>query len=276
MMEQYTENIQMLEYGLVKSYPDIFCFSTTRHGGYSEGNYASFNCNHYCGDREEDVKRNREHLRALLPQPDALVIPHQTHGVKVGIIDEAFIRCSEEQKTCQLEGVDALVTDVPGQCICVSTADCIPVLCYDVRHQAVAAIHAGWRGTVGRIVSRTLQTMKERYGTRGEDVIACIGPGISCEAFEVGDEVYEAFEQAGFEMQAIARRKAKWHLDLWEANRLQLLAEGVCPSAIEVAGICTYSRHEDFFSARRLGIRSGRILTGIMRRKKQRKADEKE
>lgn len=264
MIDCNFKNMQMLEYGLMKSYPDIFCFSTTRHGGYSEGNYASFNCNRYCGDREEDVMKNQNLLCALLPHLDELVIPHQTHGVKVGVIDEAFVQCSEEQKTCLLEGVDALVTDVSGLCICVSTADCIPVLCYDVHHQVVAAIHAGWRGTVGRIVSHTLQTMKERYGTRGEDVIACIGPGISCEAFEVGDEVYEAFEQAGFEMQAISCRQAKWHIDLWEANRLLLIEEGVCPSAIEVAGICTYTQHEDFFSARRLGIRSGRILSGIM------------
>lgn len=266
MTGQY-KNMQMLEYGLMKSYPDIFCFSTTRHGGYSKGNYASFNCNGYCGDRCGNVQRNIELLIRLLPQPDALVLPHQTHSVEVGVIDDAFVRSGKERQTGLLEGVDALITDVLGQCICVSTADCIPVLCYDVRHQAVAAIHAGWRGTVGRIVERTLQKMEECYGTRGEDVVACIGPGISLEAFEVGDEVYEAFGQAGFDMNAIARRETKWHIDLWEANRLQLVGAGVAPDKIEVSGICTYQNCEDFFSARRLGIRSGRILSGIMRRK---------
>lgn len=266
MTGQY-KNMQMLEYGLAKSYPDIFCFSTTRHGGCSEGNYASFNCNGYCGDREEDVECNLELLFRLLPQPDALVLPHQTHSVEVRVIDEAFVCSEKEKQTALLEGVDALITDIPGQCICVSTADCIPVLCYDISHQTVAAIHAGWRGTAGRIVEHTLRKMEEYYGTRGEDVVACIGPGISLEAFEVGDEVYEVFKQEGFAMEAIARREVKWHIDLWEANRLQLMAAGVSPSNIEVAGICTYRNHEDFFSARRLGIHSGRILSGIMRRK---------
>lgn len=83
MMELYTKDMRMLEYGLAKSYPDIFLFSTTRHGGYSEGNYASFNCNGYCGDNEDHVKRNSELLCSLLPDSDALIIPHQTHGVTV-------------------------------------------------------------------------------------------------------------------------------------------------------------------------------------------------
>lgn len=259
--------MQMLEYGLMKSYPDIFCFSTTRHGGCSEGSYASFNCNGYCGDNYGHVQRNRELLIRLLPRPDAVVIPHQTHSVEVGIIDDSFVRSCKEQQSDLLEGVDALITNVPGQCICISTADCIPVLCYDVRHQAVAAIHAGWRGTVGRIVKRTLLKMEECYGTQGKDVVACIGPGISLDAFEVGNEVYETFEKAGFDMKVIAHRKAKWHIDLWEANRLQLIEAGIYPSNIEVSGICTYQNHEDFFSARRLGVHSGRILSGIMRLK---------
>ena len=80
---------------------------------------------------------------------------------------------------------------------------------------------------------------------------------------EVGDEVYAAFEEAGFDMSRIARRYEKWHLDLWETSRMQLLAHGVLPEHIEVAGICTFQHHEDFFSARRLGIKSGRILSGI-------------
>lgn len=267
MISNHFKNIQMLEYGLAKSYPDIFCFSTTRHGGYSRGKYASFNCNEYCGDEEECVKRNRELLSALLPQAEGMIFPHQTHSTNVLVIDEEFVRCSKEKQTELLEGVDALVTCLPGWCIGVFTADCIPVLCYDVRHRVVAAVHAGWRGTVGRIVEHTLQTMGEYYGTKGEDVVACIGPGISLKAFEVGDEVYEAFRKEGFDMQSIAARETKWHIDLWEANRQQLIASGVLPSRIEVAGICTYEHEADFFSARRLGIRSGRILSGIMRRK---------
>lgn len=257
-MKRLTSDKRMLEYELMKSYSNISCFSTTRHGGYSEGAYASFNCTHYCGDLLENVDKNKRLLASLLSQsPQALIIPHQTHSTNVKVISSNF----EEGV---LEGVDALVTNVPGLCLCVSTADCIPVLLFDKKKLVVAAVHAGWRGTVGGIVRKTVKVMNECFGTDSRDVLACIGPGISQEAFEVGDEVYVAFEEAGFQMDRIARRYEKWHLDLWEANRFQLLEQGIQTESIEVSGICTYSHCEDFFSARRLGIHSGRILSGIM------------
>ncbi len=268
-MNYLTKDKRMLVYGLEGAHTDIFCFSTTRHGGCSEGNYASFNCNHYCGDDFEKVEQNRKLLCSLMPVcPEMLVVPHQTHGTTVRVIDDGFVKLSSEKRMELLEGVDALVSDKAGVCLCISTADCIPVLCYDTKHKAMAAVHAGWRGTVARIVEKTLDRMNELYGTEGEDVWACIGPGISLEAFEVGEEVYEAFETAGFDMARIARRYTKWHIDLWEANRLQLLSKGVKASHIEVAGVCTYQHYTDFFSARRLGIHSGRILSGIMRMEK--------
>ena len=255
---------QMLEYGIMKPYSNISCFSTTRHGGCGEGTYATFNCTHYCGDNPEHVKANLNFVKAFLKnakanqgeRADVLVIPRQTHTTNVRVITDIP---SEED----LQDVDAVVTHLKGICLCVSTADCVPILIYDKAKLVIAAVHAGWRGTVGRIVEKTLETMKLHYGTEGKDVVACIGPSISLESFEVGDEVYASFEEAGFDMSRIAKKYEKWHLDLWEANRLQLLAHGVLPENIEVASICTYQHHEDFFSARRLGIKSGRILSGI-------------
>lgn len=84
------------------------------------------------------------------------------------------------------------------------------------------------------------------WNTGEADVVACIGPSISLEAFEVGDEVYTCFEQQGFDMQRIASRQEKWHIDLWEANRMQLLDFGVLPSNIELSGICTWKENADF------------------------------
>ena len=146
----------------------------------------------------------------------------------------------------------------------VSTADCIPVLLYDAAHHACCAVHAGWRGTVKRIVQKAVEAMFQVYGSQPSEIQAVIGPGISLRNFEVGDEVYQQFEEAGFDMQLIARRYGKWHIDLWEANRLTLLATGVKADRIQLSGICTYDRVDDFFSARRLGIHSGRIFTAIM------------
>ena len=257
-------NKRMLEYGLNESHSNIFSFSTTRYGGFSNGNYASLNCNDYCGDDLEHVKKNQELLRNLLPGHPELIIPHQVHKTVVGVIDETFLQSDEATRKMNLEGVDAIVSDCRGICLCISTADCIPVLCYDTRKQVVAAIHAGWRGTVERIVEKTLLVMEKQYGTSASDVRAVIGPGISLESFEVGDEVYQAFASAHFDMERIARKYAKWHIDLWEANRLQLLELGVEEENIELSGVCTYQQHETFFSARRLGIHSGRILSGIM------------
>ena len=218
-MISLTEDKRMLGYESLNSYSNIFHFVTTRRGGYSEGAYASFNCSHYSGDEPERVCLNRKLLLEALPQSLVeLVVPVQTHGTEILHIEDTFTGLSPEQKEKSLYGIDALITAEPGYCICISTADCVPVLMYDRTHQAIAAVHAGWRGTVKRIVEKTLDKMAVLYGTRGEDVQAYIGPGISLDAFEVGDEVYEAFEAAGFDMACIARRDEKWHLDLWEAT----------------------------------------------------------
>lgn len=175
-----------------------------------------------------------------------LMIPRQTHSVNVAWVDTAG----------EVANTDAVITSVPGLCVAVKTADCIPVLLYDERQHLVAAIHAGWRGTVGRIVEHTLEAMK----SRGEDVHAVIGPGISLQAFEVGDEVYEAFFQASFPMERIAKRLEKWHLDLWLANRWILEEWGV--TDIQTAGTCTFTS-PDYYSARRDTIRTGRNINGI-------------
>lgn len=246
---------------------EIAAFSTYRDEGVSQGAYASFNCTHYCGDNPQHVSANRQRLCSDWQIPHGgLIIPRQTHGTESVVVDEAFLEQSLSRQEQLLDGVDALVSSLPNVCLAVSTADCIPVLLYDTRSRAIAAIHAGWRGTVARITSLVIRRMKTLYGTRGSDVRAVIGPGISVEAFEVGDEVYEAFYQAAFPMDLVARRYQKWHIDLWEANRLQLLDEGLQSDSIELAGICTYRHFERFFSARRLGVQSGRMLTAIMRR----------
>lgn len=246
----------------------VTAFSTTRHGGGGVGAYGTFNCTPYTGDDPDIVKANQDLLCKLVGiTADRLVVPYQTHSCNVLIIDEAFMQSSDESRHTMLQEKDAVVTSIPNICLCVSTADCVPILLYDSVREVVAAVHAGWRGTVGGIVDRTLQVMKDSYGTQARDVHAIIGPCISLGAFEVGIEVYEAFEQAGFDMPQIAHwhpEKEKYHIDLPAANRLQLLAGGVPAEYVHESNICTYTQQEDFFSARRLGIRSGRILNGIV------------
>ena len=240
-------------------------FSTMRRGGASVGEYASFNINEYCGDSPEAIAANRKGLCDELGiTTDRLVMPHQTHGVEVRQIAKDFVALPEATRKMILEGVDAVMTNEGGICIGVSTADCIPILIYDPVHHAVAAVHAGWRGTVARIVEKTVKAMAVAYRSRPENLACVIGPGISMEHFEVGMEVYQQFADAGFDMEPIARWEGKWHIDLKECNRRQLVALGVKPEAIAVSDICTYADNADFFSARRQGIASGRMFTGAM------------
>ena len=235
----------------------VTAFSTTRQGGCSTGNYAAFNINGYCGDDEVHIAANKVALCGLLGiDSNRLVMPHQVHDCVVRRID------GPQQGV--IEGVDAVMTDVPQLCIGVSTADCIPVLLYDSTHRAVSAVHAGWRGTVLRIVQKAVEAICDAYGTAPADLQAVIGPGISLDSFEVGDEVYDQFLSAGFDMQPISRREAKWHIDLPMCNRLQLMETGVPADHIQMTNICTYQQYDRYFSARRLGIQSGRIYTGIL------------
>ena len=177
-----------------------------------------------------------------------LALPRQTHSDHVRFVTESG----------RPEDTDAVITDKPGLCVCVKTADCIPVLLYDTRQRIVAAVHAGWRGTVSRIVQKTIEMMKPVQPT---DVHAIIGPGISLQWFEVGDEVYEAFQTAGFPMERIARKERSLHIDLWEANKWLLEEQGV--SDIYIEGTCTRASN-DFYSARRETINTGRNYNGIL------------
>ncbi len=247
--------------------PAVTAFSTRRQGGYSKGDYASFNVNHYCGDDPDDVVKNRQLLcQSLGIDMTRLVIPHQVHGTQVLAIKEDFFHLTTAERLSALEGVDAVITRETHVCIGVSTADCIPIILYDPIHHACGVAHAGWRGTVARIVQHTLSTMRDVFDTDSHTIRAVIGPGISLDAFEVGQEVYDAFQTADFPMPRIAKRYEKWHIDLPFCNRLQLIEAGVPDANIFDTTICTYSNPDKFFSARRLGIHSGRIFTGIVLR----------
>lgn len=245
----------------------VTAFSTTRNGGVSKGDYASMNCTPYTGDDLEAVQRNQQLLcTALHIEKEQLIIPYQTHSVNALVIDKEFLQQNTEKRNEQLQNIDALITQKKGVCLCVSTADCTPILLYDRKQQVIAAIHAGWRGSVNYIVRKTLEQMNRLYNTQGEDIFAAIGPCIGFDAFEVGDEVYDAFKQNDFPMEYISGWKPethKWHIDLQMANSVQLIDFGIPTEQIDICDICTFTHYEKFFSARRLGIKSGRILSGI-------------
>ena len=153
---------------------------------------------------------------------------------------------------CLAEG-DALLSDAPGRLIGVKTADCLPILLVDERHRSVAAVHAGWRGTVTGVVQSTLKAMTARWNTNAQDVHEALGPGIGPCCYEVGPEVAIQFGKP-FE---------RTRIDLAEANRRQLIAAGVAPERIYYLGLCTYCDAAQFHSFRRDGQNAGRLISVI-------------
>ena len=199
---------------------------------------------------------------AHLPYP--VLCGHQVHGYKVGVVDR------EGMTREDFEGYDALVTNMPVA-IGVRTADCIPVLLHDPVNHAVAAIHAGWKGTVQKIVLYTISKMASEYHTKAEDLQAVIGPGISAKNFQVGEEVPQFFREVGFPFEliwswdgcpVIGSMQGGHHIDLKAANKWLLEQSGVRPENIQVCDVCTYDDTR-FFSARREGYECGRNINAI-------------
>jgi YfiH family protein len=145
------------------------------------------------------------------------------------------------------------------------------VILFDRRNGAIAAIHAGWKGTVERITEKTVVEMERQFGSSPGDMLAGIGPAISASHYEVGHEVADRFREQGFDLSdaALFPRKnpaSKYHVDLKEINRRELIRLGVPENRIEKSTLCTFEREDLFFSARRQTVHSGRMLTGIMMR----------
>lgn len=257
--------MSVITYNLLNKFTEIAHFCTTRHGGASMGNYASFNLSPFSGDNPISINDNTQRLcKKLNIEPEQLIFPYQTHGDEIREIDEHFLKLLPHEKTAYLYGVDALYTQLSEICIGITTADCVPLLFFDPVQKVIAAAHAGWRGTCAGIAAKTVCTLSEKYHCKPADIHVSIGPSISGEVYEVGKEVADCFESAGFETeQIVSKRHGALYLDLWKANKLQLEQLGILTEHIEVAEICTYTEHERFFSARRLGIKSGRMLSGI-------------
>ncbi len=219
---------------------------TTRRGGRSRGPFESLNLAYTVGDVPEAVAENRRRLAEVLGTPlERLVEAEQVHGSAVAVV-------GPRAAGSVVPGVDALVTGSPDIWLAIYSADCVPVLVCDPAAPAVAAIHAGWRGTAAGIVPETLRRMRDVFGTRPGRCRIALGPAIGGCCYEVDLPVARAMEGAAW-WAASARPTGPgvWHLDLREAIRRQLLAAGVALSQIDVVPGCTMCRPDLFFSYRR-------------------------
>jgi YfiH family protein len=261
--------LQLLTYANLNRFDkQIGHFTSTRAGGVSTGEYASLNLGNFSDDSREDILHNRRLLCAELGIPfNHLVGAHQVHGTALKVVDESLLTLEKQEREVALNGFDALICQTPGICISATTADCVPVLLLDPVTRSIAAIHSGWRSTLNNIVGCTIDAMAQQFGTKSKNLIAAIGPCISGAVYEVGAELESRFHVNGFDTLQLfsPQNNEKYLFDIRLAVQKQLEASGVCD--IEVSPHCTFGEPELFFSARRQGIHSGRMLSGIMLRK---------
>lgn len=215
----------------------------------------------FTGDSPEVFSDYRKELADSLGLgEEQFVFPRQTHSDHVALV-------TGPMTGTEIPNTDALITNVPGLCLCVQTADCVPILIYDPVWRVVAAIHAGWRGTVERIVEKTVNCMEEVFQCNPQDFFAGIGPSISSANYEVGSEVVQAVRDNFRSHKGLLRPSVNdggAFLDLWKANQSLLIELGLRGENIEIMSLCSFEEKEKFFSARREGAQTGRMVTGIM------------
>lgn len=261
------------------------CGFSTRYGGVSGGCYSSMNMSFMRGD---DAKSVMENIRLFSGsagfKPENIVMPHQCHSVNVEIVGKKdcgrgvrlSLLKSENQSLLNdipgtLEEVDGQITNEKDVVLYVLGADCVPVFIVDTGKRVISAVHAGWKGTVNDIAGAAIEKMKEEFGTEPEDIKAVIGPSICQDCYEVGKEVADVFIEKYSNMLLPSGKNPvsnvvrpasgsfsdnpteKYYLNLWEANRYNLIKAGVDPKNIEISGLCTKCHSDMFYSHRQHG-----------------------
>ena len=232
----------------------------TRRGGISEGAFQTLNLSPEVGDRADHVAENlRRAAQALGLPPERLYVPRQVHGNGVLVLDPGHTPDSAAAATA-----DAIVSGEPQLGCAVRTADCVPILLADRESGRVAAIHAGWRGVVSNVVAAATERMLA-LGSRSKSLLGVIGPHISASAFEVGEDVAAQLASASSETQVVRRAHGKKpQVELAKIVTAQLIDAGLDPTQIEQVPGCTHGDSAWFFSHRRDGPASGRMLSAIV------------
>ena len=237
---------------------DIVAATTGRGNAVVNGDaYSAFNVCHYVGDAPSHVAECRSSLASQLGLPvENIICPRQTHSTKVAVVDRVADFSDVE--------ADALVTRLTDVAIGINTADCLPILLADSGRGVIAAVHAGWRGLLAGIVSASIEKMAE-MGAVPAEIHAVVAPAIGRCCFEVGENVAAIFHDYGYD-EFVDRSGAKPHIDLPAIARRQLLDGQLAATNIQVADICTKCHADRYFSARAIGVESGRNFTFIYRK----------
>jgi len=259
--------LPLLHYPLLNELDIVeHCF-TTRLGGVSEGVCSSLNLSFSRGDDPKAVMENYRRVAETFGKTvDDFVCTDQTHTtnvLRVGKAEKGYGVTREKPYT----DVDGLITNEPGVILSTFYADCVPLYFVDPVNKAIGLSHSGWRGTVGRMGQKTLEAMRDAFGTKPEDVYAAIGPSICQECYEISEDVamhfYEEFQGHGDEI-LINKGNGKYQLDLWKTNEIVLLEAGILPEHLAVTNICTCCNNEILFSHRASHGKRGNLAAFLM------------
>ena len=243
MQKQISNAVGTCTFDSLKNSGALVHAISTRHGGVSPAPFDTLNLSTAVGDVEANAHENLARLHHTLDRD-----PRATVDAKQAQADQVAMITARERGT-RIANVDALITNQPGVNLLLRFADCVPILFYDPAHHAIGIAHAGWRGTVMKIATNTVNALRDAFGTRPRYLIVGIAPSICPCCYRVGDDVIarvrDAFANAD---ELLIAQNGAIHFDLWQANASQLRALGV--EQIEIAQICTAHRTDDFFSWR--------------------------
>lgn len=250
--------MDFLEFPSLAALPGLHHAVTTREGGLSRDGFAALNLAFHVGDEAETVRSNRQILaRELGFDGEVLVAAQQVHGAGITLVSQEDRGRGATDWESAIRDTDALMTQQRGIPLLILVADCAPILLVDPVQRVLAVVHAGWRGAVSGIAGKAVQRMQSEWGTGPADVLAGIGPCLSIENLEVGEEVAEQVEKV--DATAVIGGYLKPHLDLRGLIERDLGRVGVSAANIEVLPNCPKEENQRFFSHRGQNGEAGRF-----------------
>ncbi len=228
----------------------------TRHGGVSPAPWSSLNTGGLSGDRRENVVENRRRIFSEFHLPvESIFDVWQVHSADVIATDRPRPLDEPHQKA------DAIMTDRPGITLFMRFGDCVPILFHDPIRKVIAIAHAGWPGTVAKIVQKTVSELSAHYHCDPQNILAGIGPSICVDHYEVKQDVIEQVQSCmgGDAKDVLVRKEGRTCLDLWRMNQVQLLQAGLSEDHIAVSGVCTAENLADWYSHRGEHGKTGRF-----------------
>lgn len=263
-------DFNVITFDKFSNYPDLVHFQTCRGGGFSTGEFSSLNMSYSGGDDPDSVLENRKLLAERLGVPlENFVYCHQTHSLNVRIVGRndcgkgIYFKNSDD-----IYGVDAMITNETNTMLCVKAADCIPIIFFDPVNKVVAALTAGWELTAGKLAVRTVNVMREEFGTLASEVIVGMGVGAGICCYDVDERIWfklrDSLDQESDFTSCFEKKEKKIYIDLKQINKIQLESIGVLEHNIEISKYCSICCSDEHFSYRANAGKTGRAAIGIM------------